>query len=47
MPVWQPEPLHLPVYDPAKHDFYRERLPRGEQRDERLPGSNVIVIELA
>ena len=49
---WQPEPLHLPVADFPPGDgagdgAYRDRIHPRDERDDDLPGSHVIIIDLA
>lgn len=45
---WEPEPLHLPVADlPPSGGAYRDRIHPRDERDDDLPGSHVIVIDLA
>ena len=43
-PVWEPEPLHIPVYDPS----LRRRDPSEQEtpEDDDLPGSHVVVFDL-
>lgn len=51
-PEWEPEPLYLPVDEPG-HGRYRRRHinqydePDEDGRDDDVPGSHVIVIDLA
>jgi hypothetical protein len=47
LPDWEPEPLHLPVSERGEEDPRLRRIQSGEASDEDLPGSHVIVIDLA
>lgn len=42
---WEPEPLVLPIEEPNRST--NDAPHRDESRDEDLPGSHVIVIDLA
>jgi hypothetical protein len=44
---WEPEPLYLPVEDPVEERYRRDRVHPHDERDEDLPGSHVIVLDLA
>ena len=48
---WEPEPLHIPLYNPSSPRNERDpswRSPAGNgTADDREPGSTVIVIDLA
>jgi hypothetical protein len=46
-PEWEPEPLHVPVPERAEEDPRGRRIRSEDAGDDDLPGSHVIVIDLA
>ncbi|HUS64320.1 MAG TPA: hypothetical protein VMZ28_07240 [Kofleriaceae bacterium] len=48
MPVWQPEPLHIPVDEPPRrHIRQPDDTDDADGDEDDRPGTHVIVIDLA
>lgn len=47
MPVWQPEPLHIPADDPPRRQIRQPDEAGETDGEDDRPGSHVIVIDLA
>lgn len=47
LPEWEPEPLHVPVPERVDEGCRGRRTRSDDAADDDLPGSHVIVIDLA